>query len=290
MSQPLPISFTPTGMVPTKEMTPHVPVTPAEIIEDVRKAHQIGITSAHLHARDPETGAPTWEPAVFAEIISGIREFAPELVICVSLSGRKWNDIDKRAAPLELTGDQKPDMGSLTLSSMNFTDTTSVNSPETIRSLLTRMGERGVCPELELFDLGMVNYATYLTDRELLEPPHYCNLLLGNIATAQADPVHVGTMLRDLPEDSVWALAGIGDSQLPMNSLAIALGGGVRVGIEDAIYFDRERDRLATNEELVRRVHELIALNERDVMSSAQLRDRLALEPGCGQYGRESRQ
>ncbi|QCC51277.1 BKACE family enzyme [Halapricum salinum] len=287
MAQPIPINFAPTGMVPTKEMTPHVPVTPTEIVEDVRTASEIGITSVHLHARDPETGEPTWKRDVFAEIIDGIREFAPELVVCVSLSGREWGDVDKRTAPLELTGDRKPDMGSLTLSSMNFSGSASLNSPETVRRLAERMDERGVLPELELFDLGMVNYANYLIERGVLEPPHYCNLLLGNVASAQADPVHVGTMLRDLPADSVWALAGIGNAQVSTNTLAVALGGGVRVGLEDAIYIGADRERLATNEDLVRRVHELIDLNGHDVMEPGQLRDRLDLEPGFGQYGRE---
>jgi uncharacterized protein (DUF849 family) len=286
MTDPVPINFAPTGMVPTKEMTPHVPVTPVEIVDDVRTAHVMGITSVHLHARDPQTGEPTWEKEVFAEIIDGIREFAPELVVCVSLSGRDWDALKKRTEALELTDDRKPDMGSLTVSSMNFSDEASVNSPETVEALVEAMRERGVLPEIEAFDLGMVNYADYLAERGVLEPPHYCNLLLGNVATAQADLVHAGTMIRDLPEDTVWSLAGIGDAQLPMNAVGIAVGGGVRVGIEDTIYFDAEREQLATNEALVERVHELATLNGRDVMEPAQLRERLDLRPGDGRYGR----
>jgi len=286
MVQPVPLNFTPTGMVPTKEMTPHVPVTPAEIVEEVRMATRIGITSVHLHARDPETGDPTWERSVFADIIGGIREFAPELVICVSLSGRNWSAFEKRTDVLELTGDLKPDMGSLTLSSMNFSDEASVTSPAMVETLAKRMSEVGVLPELEAFDLGMLNVARYLTEKGLIEPPHYVNLLLGNVATAQADLAHVGAMVRDLPEDSVWALAGIGDEQLPMNALAIAAGAGVRVGIEDSIYVAPDDDRLATNEELLQRVHELAAINRRAVMDPQELRQRLDLEPGNGRYGR----
>ncbi len=286
MTDPVPINFAPTGMVPTREMTPHVPVTPAEIVDDVRTAHEMGITSVHLHARDPQTGEPTWEKEVFAETIDGIREFAPELVVCASLSGRNWDTLEKRTDVLELTGDRKPDMGSLTLSSMNFADEAGVNSPETVEALAETMRDRGVLPELEAFDLGMVNYADYLADRDVLEPPHYCNLLLGNVATAQADLVHAGTMIRDLPEDTVWSLAGIGDAQLPMNALGVAVGGGVRVGIEDAAHLGPERDQLATNERLVERVHELAALNRREIMEPAQLRDRLELRPGHGEYGR----
>jgi len=286
MTEPVPINFAPTGMIPTREMTPHVPITPTEIVEDVRTVYEMGITTVHLHARDPQTEEPTWEKEVFAEIIDGIREFAPELVVCVSLSGRNWDALEKRTDVLELTGERKPDMGSLTLSSMNFGDEASVNSPETVEALAEAMCDRGVLPEIEAFDLGMVNYANYLADRDVLEPPHYCNLLLGNVATAQADLVHAGTMVRDLPQDTVWSLAGIGDAQLPMNALGIAVGGGVRVGIEDTIYFDAEREQLATNEALVERVHELAALNGRDIMEPAEFRDRLALRSGHGEYGR----
>lgn len=287
MAGPVPLNFTPTGMVPTKEMTPHVPITPQEIVTDVRTAYEVGITSVHLHARDPETGEPTWNKEVFAEIIEGIRSFAPELVICVSLSGRDWDAFEKRTDVLDLTGDRKPDMGSLTLSSMNFSNEASVNSPEMVQALAERMQAVGVLPELEAFDLGMINYADYLDTKGLLEPPRYINLLLGNVATAQPDLVHIGTMIRDLPEDSVWALAGIGDAQLPVTSVSIAVGGGVRVGIEDSLYFGPERDQLATNEELVRRVHEFAALTQQDIMTPSQLRERLDLEPGNGQYGRK---
>jgi len=286
MSSPVPVSFAPTGMVPTREMTPHVPITPAEIVEDVRTAHDLGITSVHLHARDPGTGAPTWDPAVYGEIIEGIRAFAPELVVCVSLSGRDWTAIEKRTAVLELRDERKPDMGSLTLSSMNFSDEASVNAPEAVETLAEAMRSAGVLPELEGFDLGMINYANYLARRDVLEPPHYCNLLLGNVATAQGDLLHVGTMLRDLPEDTVWALGGIGDEQFRMNSLAVALGGGVRVGIEDTIYFDAAREELATNDALLQRVHDLVDLHGRSVMSSSEFRDRLSLQPGTGAYGR----
>jgi hypothetical protein len=83
-------------------------------------------------------------------------------------------------------------------------------------------------PELEAFDAGMINYAHYLQKKGLLVPPFYFNLLLGNIACAQADLLHAGIMIRDLPEQSYWSLAGIGNSQLSMNSVAIATGGGVR--------------------------------------------------------------
>ena len=113
------VNFTPTGMIPTKEMTPHVPVTPDEIVDQVLEASDTGITMVHLHARDKE-GIPTYKAETFAEIISGIRKYDRELVIVATLSGRNISEFEKRSQPLTLTGDLKPDMGSLTLSSVNF--------------------------------------------------------------------------------------------------------------------------------------------------------------------------
>lgn len=280
------INFTPTGMIPTKEMTPHVPITTDEIIEDVRRAVDIGITMVHLHARDAATGKSTYKAEFYGEIIAGIRSFSKDLIVCVSLSGRDISEFEKRSEPLQLEGDLKPDMGSLTLSSLNFNRVASVNSPEMIQMLAKEMKSRGILVELEAFDAGMINYAKYLERKGMLEPPHYFNLLLGNIACAQADLLHVGILIRDLPENSFWTLAGIGNYQLMMNSVAIVSGGGVRVGLEDNIWFDKARTRLATNSDLLRRIHKLAEASERKVMSPGKLRELLNLQPGNGKYGR----
>lgn len=272
------VNFTPTGMVPTKKMTPHVPVSAQEIIEQVARAVETGITMVHLHARDEHSGEPTHAAEAYGKLIGGIRRFAPDLVICVSLSGRNSPELEKRAEPLQLDGDLKPDMGSLTLASLNFSRQASLNAPEVIIGLASRMKEKDILPELEAFDLGMINYSKYLLQKGLLRPPHYFNLLLGNIAGAQADLLHAGMMVRELPENSFWSLAGIGDQQLAMNAAAIAMGGGVRVGLEDNIYFDASRSRLATNDELLDRVHRLADLHGRRIMSAAELRERLSME------------
>ena len=280
------INFTPTGMIPTKDMTPHVPISVNEVIEDVHRAWDAGITMTHIHARDADTGQPAYQSGIYAKMIEGIRKFAPELVICASLSGRDFQEFEKRADVLNLDGNLKPDMGSLTLSSVNFNKQASVNEPQMIQDLARKMMERGIGPELEAFDSGMINYAHYLAKKGLIEPPYYFNLLLGNIACAQADLLHVGVMIRDLPENSRWSLAGIGNHQTAMNSVAIAMGGGVRVGLEDNIYFDQKRTKLATNLELINRIHLLAAANERELMTSKEFRAEMGLLPGNGQYGR----
>lgn len=283
--QDLIINFTPTGMIPTKEMTPMVPITPAEIIEQVIEAVETGITMVHLHARDEQTGIPTSDPITYEKIITGIRKYAPELIVCVSLSGRNIKEFKKRSAVLQLEGNAKPDMGSLTLSSLNFNKQASVNSPEMIKLLAGTMKEKNILPELEAFDVGMINFSKYLMKKALLRPPFYYNFILGNIACAQPNLLHMGMMINDLPTKSYWSIGGIGNFQLPMNAMAIAGGGGVRVGLEDNIWFDKERTKLASNIDLIKRIHRLAEAYERSIMKPGPARKLLNLNPGNGEYG-----
>lgn len=284
--QKLIINFTPTGMIPTKEMTRHVPITINEIVEDVHHAYELGITLAHIHARDETTGVPTYKKEVYADIISGIRKYAPDLVICASLSGRNFNTFDKRSEVLSLDGDLKPDMGSLTLSSLNFNKVASMNAPNMIEDLAKAMKSKGIVPELEVFDVGMINFGNYLVKKDIIKPPLYYNLLFGNIACAQTNLLHVGVMLNDLPKDALISIAGIGSEQMTMNFLAIAIGKGVRVGLEDNIWYDTERTKLATNGELVERIHVVAKANDRKIMTPSEFRAQMNMEPGFGRYGR----
>jgi len=280
------VNFTPTGMIPTKKMTPYVPLSVDEIVQDVHAAWEEGITMLHLHTRDPLTGEPIHKKEICAEVIERIRPYAPELIVCVSLSGRNAPEFESRAAPLELEGRLKPDMGSLTLSSLNFNQRSSINEPEVIQKLAQRMLERGIRPELEAFDAGMINYAKYLHRKGLLAPPFYFNLIMGNIACAQPDLLHLGVMINDLPAESLWSVGAIGDFQLKMNSIGIAIGGGVRVGLEDNIWFDQERTKLARNIDLIKRIHVLREANGREFMTASELRTILHLEAGNnGLYG-----
>lgn len=254
MNQGFILNVAPTGMIPTREMTPEVPLTPGEIVRQVCEAATLGANMVHLHARDPGTGTPTHRKSVYAGIIGGIRRRFPDLVLCVSTSGRNGADLGQRSEVLDLEGDLKPDFASLTLSSLNFNRQASVNPPDMIQDLARRMQERGIRPEMELFDLGMINYARYLIRKGLVRPPYYFNIILGNIACAQPDLLTLGLMARELPEGSLWSVGGVGDCQFRMNTVALAAGGGVRVGLEDNIWYDEARTRLATNRDLVERV------------------------------------
>jgi len=264
------INFTPTGMIPTKEMTPFVPITPNEIIEQVHEAFDLGITMVHLHARDSKTEQPTHKMEEYSLILEGVRRHCKSLVTCLSLSGRSVNEFEQRSECLELM----PDMASLTLSSLNFTKQPSVNSPEMIGLLAKKMKEYGVKPELEIFDIGMINYGDYLIKKGIIAAPLYYNIILGNISGLQIDFSHIGTAVNSLPNGSIWSLGGIGNSQLPAATFAIAGGGGVRIGLEDNIYFNKSRTKKATNIELIARVHTLAEMFEREVMTPKEFGDK----------------
>jgi len=235
-------------------MTPHVPLDPKDIVEQTLEVAESGVNMVHLHAREPDTGLPTYKKEIYAEIIKGIRRKNKDIVLCVSTSGRHFFEFEKRSEVLELKDDLKPDFGSLTLSSLNFNKQASINTPQMIKALAQKMRENNIRPEMEVFDLGMINYAKYLIRKGLIDSPYYFNLILGNIACAQADILSLGLMLKELPEGSIWSVGGVGDFQLKMNVMAMVAGGGVRVGLEDNIWYDKERTMLATNLKLIVRI------------------------------------
>lgn len=269
-----PIVLAPTGMVATKQHSHYVPLQPAEIAADVALAVERGITSVHLHARDLD-GAPTWSRDVYAEIITRIKNRNPELVINVSTSGRSWSDIERRSDVLSLDDDLKPDVASLTLSSMNFMSGPSVNSPDAIRALARIMLERGITPELEVFDLGMINFARVLRHEGLLTGVVPANIFFGNIAGLQPSLAEMGVATSLIPDDVQWNGAGIGTFQNRVHAIALNSGGGVRVGLEDGLFFDAKKTQLATNLSLLERVHTLLELSGRTMMSPQQYRSQI---------------
>ena len=260
-----------TGMVPTKVDNPYVPVTPDEIAHDCRCCYQAGASVLHLHARQKD-GVPTYRPDIYEEIICKVRGCCPEAIICVSTSGRKFPRFEDRSAVLDLEGQAKPDMASLTLGSLNFPKQASVNEPAMIRRLAEKMRDRGIIPELEVFDIGMVDYATYLIRKGFLREPLYFNLLLGSLGTLSATPFNLATLVRSLPGSATWSATGIGRFQFAMNSLGIVMGGHVRVGLEDNLFFDSKKKQPATNLGLVERLANLAAAVGRAVATPQEAR------------------
>lgn len=244
------INLCPTGTLTTKTNS-FAPIQPIEIIEDVLACHEIGVSVVHLHARDEE-GNNTYKKEIYQQIILGIKKYAPELVIGVSLSGRYFNEKSLRSEVLSL----HPDLASLTMSSLNFPQSASINAPETILWLIEEMNKYGVNPEIECFDSGMLNYANYLIQKGILKESLYVNVILGNLFNAGTDIATVSSIINNLPKNAKVCFGGIGNAQLKSNVVGLLETDGVRVGLEDNLYF-REKDK-ATNLQLLQRIHRLI--------------------------------
>lgn len=251
-------------MKPMRSDNPTVPIEPEEIIEQTHEAFEMGITIAHLHARNTD-GTPTYRSEIYRRIFEGVRRHCPDLVICASSSGRKWTEFENRAEVLSL----HPDMCSLTMSSLNFPDGASVNSPDMIIRLAEEMTAHGVNPELEIFDLGMINYANYLIRKGILQGPGYWNLIFGNLSGMQADFASMAAGMQMIPTGAEIAFGGIGDQQLRANAMAISMGIGVRVGLEDNLWMDAGRKQPASNLSLLKRVHALMAMHEKYPLPAA---------------------
>jgi uncharacterized protein (DUF849 family) len=265
-----------TGMVPKKKDTPFVPVAVDEIIEDAAKCVAAGASLLHLHARDEEEN-PTYKADIYAKMIAGIRRECPDAVICVTTSGRTYNEFEKRSEVLDLDGSVKPDMASLTLGSLNFPTQASINEPAMIMKLAEKMLAKGIMPELEIFDTGMVNTAQYLWRKEYIRPPFYFNVILGSIYSTQARMSDLCHLKGLLPQDAVWAGGGIGVFQLAVNSGAMIMGGHVRVGIEDNIWYDYQKTELTTNDKSITRLRRIAAELGREIATPAEARQMIGL-------------
>jgi uncharacterized protein (DUF849 family) len=235
------------GAVLTQSDTPFLPISVDEIVDCARRVREAGAAIVHLHARSPDPGC-CCDPGVYVELVERVRQ-ATDLIVCVSLSGRLVADVRTRALPLS----SRPDMASLTLGSMNFRTQPSINAPDTIRELAARIYAAGTIPELEAFEAGFVNLANYLIRKEVLRPPYYFNLIFGSLGTAPLDLVGMGHMVTMLPPGATWSVGGLGQYQLDANVMGMAAGGHVRVGLEDNIYYDRQRQDRAGNARLAAR-------------------------------------
>jgi 3-keto-5-aminohexanoate cleavage enzyme len=237
-----------TGTVLYKSDTPCLPTSLREIVDDAMRVREAGASVIHLHARGPDE-SPSYDPALYTELVGRVRE-ATDLIVNVSLSGRFVQDVETRAAPLA----SRPELASLTLGSMNFISGASVNAPDTVRELAARIHAVGAVPELEIFEAGFANVATYLVRKGVLRPPHYANIILGSLGAAPLDLVGLGHIIGLLPSGTIWSVGGLGRYQLDANVIGIAAGGHVRVGLEDNIHYDRHGQELADNQRLVARI------------------------------------
>jgi 3-keto-5-aminohexanoate cleavage enzyme len=169
-------------------------------------------------------------------------------------------------------------LASLMMGSLNFMHDSSINPPDLIMRLLGAMGSRSIQPELEIFDTGMANYAGYLYRKGVLQTPCFTNLILGSIGTMPATPRDLVHLIESLPPQCVWAATGVGRYAPLIQRLALAMGGHVRVGLEDSIYMHADKQELATNERLVGRVVRMAEAMEREIATPAEVRKVLGLK------------
>jgi 3-keto-5-aminohexanoate cleavage enzyme len=266
------IQLAPTGMVPTKKDNPHIPVTPEEIARDTQKAYKLGASVVHVHARD-EKGRPTYRKEVYADIISRIRDRCPGIIVCASTSGRNDPDIRHRAEVLELG----PEMASLTVGTVNFQENPSINPQEAVQALAKAMYDRGIKPEIEVFEPGFINTAKYLAKKGRIKEPLHFNILAGSLGSVPADMRDIVYMVDSLPQGSTWSATGIGRFRLQGIAAALLMGGHVRVGLEDSVYYDHDEKSLATNPGLVRKVAAMAGSLGREIATPAEARHILGL-------------
>ena len=261
-----------TGNVPTREMTPHVPLTPAEIAADVRRCAEAGASLVHVHARDAE-GRPTLDMTVFKETVGRIKREAPEVIIQLSTGARAGRDWEARANPVRLL----PEMASFTTGSNNLPGIVYENAPDFLLFLAGVFQDTGVKPEIEVFEAGMINNAMFLVKKGLLTMPLHFDFVLGAPGAMPGTVRNLVFLADTLPPGATWTVAGIGPAEIPLATAAIAMGGHVRVGIEDNLHLPD--GALATNAQLVQTAATIARTMGRQIATPAEARQILSLDP-----------
>ncbi len=247
MSDELVITVAGVGAEVTREQQPHLPLLPDEVGDEYHRAYDAGATLAHIHGRRPD-GTPTQDLETFRLYSEAIRSRCP-ILQQFSTGGAVGMGVEERIEALELG----PDMATLTLGTCNFGNDVFENSLPTIGAILDRLKKFEIVPELEIFDDGMLATADALFGRGFLTAPAHFDFVLGVPGAAAATAENLLHFARSIPAGSTWTVAGIGRRQTAMATLAIAMGGHVRVGFEDNIYY-RKGELADSNARFVERV------------------------------------
>jgi len=225
-----------TGAELTKEKCPVLPVTPEEQAQAAKEAVEAGASVIHLHVRDRQ-GRPSQNIQDFKAAVKAISEACKNNlpVIQFSTGGAVGEKIEDRVAPLSL----KPPMASLNLGSINFGEDVFINKMSDMRAFAKAFREHGVQPEFEIYEGGHIDTLKKLIAEKAVEPPYHCQFVLGVPGALSGDFTSLQFLIQKLPEKSTWGVAGIGKFELPLAVHAILLGGHVRVGLEDNIFYSK---------------------------------------------------
>jgi len=280
-----------TGAGDTTGRHPGVPVTPKAIADAAIEAAKAGAAIAHIHVRDPETGKGSRDPALFGEVVDRVRSADTDVVL--NLTAGMGGDWVPSAADPSLPGpgtdmigpeerlahvrDLLPEICSLDCGTLNFGDGDEIyiSTPPTLRRMAALTKEWGVKPEMEVFELGHIRFAKQMIAEGLVADPPMFQICLGIPWGADQSVDTMKVMKDDLPVGASWAGFGISRMQMPMAAAAVAMGGNVRVGLEDNLYLDR--GVLASNGQLVERVVGIIERMGARAMTPAEARAKLGL-------------
>ena len=302
MSKPVIITCAVTGSIHTPTMSPHLPITPAEIADAAIGAAEAGAAVIHLHARHPENGRPDYRPETFLEFLPRIKKEC-DAVINISTGGGMGMTIEERLAAA-LTA--SPEMASLNMGSMNFgifplaekysewkhdweqdflastKDFIFPNTFKTIEYALRELGdEHGTRFEFECYDLGHLYNLAHVVDKGFVKPPFFIQLIFGILGGVGADPDHLthihNTAIKLFGEDFEWSVLAAGRHQMPFATQASLRGGNVRVGLEDSLYIGK-RELATSNAQQVEKVRGIIESLGMTAATPDEARDRLALK------------
>ena len=258
------------GSLPTKAQTKYVPITPDEIAADAKACYEAGAAVVHVHARDAQERS-THDLAIFTEINDKIKAICPEVIVQISTGGRAGLGYESRSKGLSLN----PETASLTTGSVNFPTSVYENSPELVDKLAKDMYERNILPELEIFDTSMIAPGIELYEKGLLHAPMYFNFVMGMKNIQPANIGQLSLLLSMLPPNCNWNISGVGRTQLWTTYMGIALGGNVRVGLEDNIYM--HKGVLGSNADFVARAARLAHEFGRGVATPDEAREILGI-------------
>ena len=274
--QPLIVTAAITGSRTPREKCPHIPILPEEIADSAAEAVRAGASVVHIHVRDPATALGTQDGDLYRRVLDRLAASGTDPVVCLTTSGIPGRNLahEARFIPLEF----RPELASFDAGSMNLGDSVFLNPPDFLEELARRMAAAGTKPELEGFDSGMIGNCLRLLDRGLLTPPLHFQFVLGAAGGAPATPKALVQLVEMIPAGSTWSSIGIGPGHLPVVLTTLALGGHVRVGLEDNIYY-RRGELARSNAQLVERAVRLAAEVGRPVATPDQARELLGLRP-----------
>jgi len=262
-----------TGSRITRDVAPHIPITPDEIVQSAIECWNAGAAIVHIHVRDPKTGLGTQDVDLFRQVVGPLRQ-KTDLVLCLTTSGIPGRNlpIEERLRPLEL----EPELASFDAGSINLGGTVFINTPDFLEAAANKMKEKGVKPELEIFDMGMIVTCLRMRDEGYFEEPLHFQFVLGTPWGSPATPKSFLHLYDHIPRNSTWSIIGIGRGHLPMSMMGLIMGGHIRVGMEDNIYYQKG-EIAKSNAQFVERIVRIAREYGREVATPAEAREIIAL-------------